>query len=452
MGAIYDLHSFLEVLEEAGQLARIDVPVSLKYELADVTMQLERQNGPAPLFTRVEGHTVPVVANLLGSIERIALALECPQEQVLARMDHGLTHLVEPVLVEDAPFLRNVIAEPDLSKLPIPLHAELDGGPYITGAVTIGLDPDTGRHNLSYTRAEVKGPRRLTVLTNEWRHQREFFDKAEAKGQEYPLALTIGHDPVVLIAAGVKTPVDELQIAGGLRGRPIPVARCATIPVTVPANTDIVIEGIVRPGVREMEGPMAEFHHHYGAGWPVHVMEVTAICFRDEAIYHTIVPASFEHIYIGNVLPREPVLRRFVSHINPGARVHIPPYSSGFMALISVEKRNPGEPRNLALAALTSHMNLDVCIVVDPDVDIYNPHDVLWALATRVDWEHDVFVVPGAQGHEMCPAADDRGIIGKIGIDATLHKGRKREYAPRVQYHKVDLARYLQAKLTQVAG
>ncbi|MBI3761455.1 MAG: UbiD family decarboxylase, partial [Chloroflexi bacterium] len=163
---------------------------------------------------------------------------------------------------------------------------------------------------------------------------------------------------------------------------------------------------------------------------------------RDDPIFQTVIPGWNEHIYIGNVLPREPLLLRFVRHASKNVKgLHIPPYANGFTAIVQVAKKNPGEPKNVALAAFTAHVNIRVCIVVDPDVNIYDPADVLWALTSRVDWGRDTFTVPGAQGHEMDPANDSRGVGTKIGIDAT-EKGR-REYGARVRYNAVELAKYL---------
>jgi len=123
--------------------------------------------------------------------------------------------------------------------------------------------------------------------------------------------------------------------------------------------------------------------------------------------------------------------------------VHIPPHANGFMVVIQLAKTNPGQPRNAAMAAFAAHINPRVCVVVDPDVNIYDPADVTWALVNRVDWGQDVFTVPGAQGHQMDPATTNRGIGTKIGIDAT-YKRERREYGERVTYQPVDLSKYLE--------
>jgi 2,5-furandicarboxylate decarboxylase 1 len=188
---------------------------------------------------------------------------------------------------------------------------------------------------------------------------------------------------------------------------------------------------------------LAEFHGYYGELWDSPVFEVTAINYRDQPIFQTIIPGHDEHIYIGNVLPREPLLLKFVRHVSQNVTaLHIPPYGNGFSAIVQVAKSNPGEPKNIALAAFTAHVNIKKVIVVDPDVNIYDPADVLWALTNRVDWGRDYFVVPGSQGHEMDPTANERGVHTKIGIDAT-YKPERRDYGDRIRYPDVDLSDYI---------
>jgi len=256
------------------------------------------------------------------------------------------------------------------------------------------------------------------------------------------VAVAIGLDPALMIAAGCKYDGDELALAGALRHHPIKVTPGVTQNLLIPVEAEIVIEGFVPPHIQHGEGPLAEFHGYYGEIWDSPTFEVTSISYCDNPIFQTVIPGWAEHIYIGNVLPREPLLLRFVRHVSKNVTgLHIPPYMNGFAAVVQVNKSNPGEPRNIALAVFTAHVNIRVCIVVDPDVDIYDPADVLWALTARVDWGQDIFRVPGAQGHEMDPANDARGVGTKLGVDAT-EKGR-REYLGRVRYNPVDLSKYL---------
>lgn len=448
---ITDLRSYIAALDAAGQLARVDAPVSLVHELADVGSTLARTDTGAGLFSNVTGSPWPIFCGSVTSHRRAAVALGCEQDEIIDVMAHVLEveNGIAPVRVETAAWQANSVTgdDVDLDTIPIPTHSRGDGGAFITGAVTVAKDPISGRGNLGYNRMlrlgkDGLGKNRLGFNVNEWRDVGTFWKSREDPDAPFPIALAIGLDPAIMIAAGVKTPVDELLIAGAIRGRGIEVCRGLTVDVDIPAAAEIVIEGLLHPTVREPEGPLAEFHGYHGEAWNSPTFEVTAIAWRDDPIYQTIVPGWYEHIYIGNVLPREPLLRRFVRHLDASADVHIPPYGNGFLAIIQIDRDNPGTPKNLAMAAMAAHINIRNVIVIDRDVDLHDPAEIQWALTNRVDWTTDTFTVPGAQGHEMDPTADQRGVSAKLGVDAT-YKRERREYGARVSYPMVDLNPYL---------
>ncbi len=446
MAAVYDLRTYIDALDDAGLLARVDREVSLEHELADVAAALERSDTGAAFFGQVAGSPWPIFSGAVASQRRAALALGCGPDEVVDVMARVLEpeNGIAPVRVASAAWHDNQITgeELDAGLLPIPTHSRGDGGAFITGAVTVTKDPIGGRGNLSYNRMLRMGPTTFGFNTNEWRDVGTFWRSRDDPEAPFPVALAIGLDPAVMIAAGVKTPVDELLIAGAVRGRGIEVCRGTTVDIDIPAHAEVVIEGHILPAVRRSEGPLAEFHGYHGEAWNSPTVEITAISWRDDPIYQTIIPGWYEHIYIGNVLPREPLLRRFVRHLDPGADVHIPPWGNGFLAIVQIDRDNPGAPRNLAMAAMAAHINVRNVIVIDRDVDMYEPSEILWALTNRVSWTDDVFTVPSAQGHEMDPTADQRGISTKVGVDAT-YKRERREYGERVSYAPVDLSRYL---------
>jgi 2,5-furandicarboxylate decarboxylase 1 len=447
MSRIYDLRSFIETLDRAGQLVRVQTEVDLVHELANVAATVQRQGRGASLFENPRNHQWPVFAGGVGSPELAALALECEVPQLAHRMGYvlELANGIKPVIQEDAPWKANQILgdDIDLARLPIPTHGLHDGGPFITGGITVTKDPVRGRGNLSYNRMQVLGRRLFGFNVNEWRHVMQFYKVKEALDEPLEVAIAIGVDPAISIAAGARYEDDELLIAGAIRDEGVPVSRGVTVDLLVPVWSEIVIEGYLPPKQRRKEGPLAEFHGYYGELWESPVFEVTAVCYRENPIYQTIIPGHDEHIFIGNVLPREPLLRKFVSHVcHKLDGLHIPAYGNGFSALIQIEKANPGEPKNAALAAFTAHVNIKQVIVVDPDVNIYDPADVLWALTNRVEWSRDVFVVPGSQGHEMDPTATERGVHTKIGIDAT-YKPERRDYGERIRYPEVNISDYL---------
>lgn len=447
MAEINNLRTYLEVLDRMGQLTKINQPIKLIHELANIAATLDRQGRGAVIFQHPEGSDWPIFAGAVTNSTSASLALECPVDEVPRRMEYALDpkNAIHPKQVEHAVWKQNVITGEniDVRQLPIPTHAVMDGGPFITGGVTVTEDPTTRRGNLSYNRMQVLGPHTFGFNVNEWRHVMQFYKIQQEKEKPLQVAIAIGLDPAIMIAAGARYDDDELCIAGAIRGQSVNVAHGVTTDIDIPAEAEIVIEGYLPPHQRHEEGPLAEFHGYYGELWNSPIFEVTAICYRDNPIYQTIIPGWSEHIYLGNVLPREPLLMHFVRHVSKNVTgLHIPPYTNGFSAVIQLQKSNPGEPKNVALAAFAAHVNIKQVIVVDPDVDIYDPSDVLWAVTSRVEWEKDVFFIPGAQGHEMDPTADKRGVHTKIGIDAT-YKPERRPYGNRVSYPKVDLSEYL---------
>lgn len=450
MAKIDSLRSYLEVLDAAGQLARIKRPVSPVHELANVAATLARQGGGGALFEQVQGAAWPIFTNAVVNPHQAALALGCAVSEVSDRMGRALEpkNGIAPARSPEetpVPWKQNVMrgTDVDIRRLPIPTHGAHDGGPFITGGVTITRDPVSGRGNLSYNRMQVLGPHTFGFNVNEWRHVMQFYKIHQARGEPLPIAIAIGLDPAIMIAAGCRSDEDELKIAGAIRGESVQTATGVTVDLDIPIQSEIVIEGYLPPNIRLPEGPLAEFHGYYGELWESPTFEVTAICFRDNPIYQTIIPGWAEHIYIGNVLPREPLLLQYVRHVSQGVTaLHIPPYGNGFAAIVQIQKSNPGEPKNVCMAAFTAHVNIAKVIVVDEDVNLYDPADVLWALTNRVDWSKDAFFVPGAQGHEMDPTADARGVQTKVGIDAT-YKPERRNYGERIRYQDVDLSAYL---------
>jgi len=446
MTTIGDLRSFIEALREKGELAEISKEVSIEYELSDVTASLARSNGGAALFSNVKETSFPIFAGGVASHARTAISLGCEAESIIDVMDEALNigNGIPPRRVKTADWHENCLTgdEIDLGVLPIPKHSRGDGGSFITGAVSITKDPISGRGNLSYNRMLVLEKNILGFNVNEWRDVGTFMKSRPDPDAPFPVALAIGLDPAIMIAAGVRTPVDELLIAGAIRGEGVDVCKGQTVDIDIPARAEIVIEGHIRPAERSPEGPLAEFHGYHGEMWDSPTLEVSAISFRKNPIYQTIIPGWYEHIYIGNILPREPLLRNQIRHIDPSADVIIPPYGNGFMAVIQIDRDNPGTPKNLALAAMSAHINIRNVVVVDRDVNMHESSEVLWAITNRVQWDRDVFKISEAQGHEMDPTADRRGISTKVGIDAT-YKRERREYGERVTYPSVNLIDYL---------
>jgi len=329
-----------------------------------------------------------------------------------------------------------VHTEVDLERiLPIPTHNEHDSGSYITAGLLISRQRSTGAQNVSIHRLQVSGPDRLGALLLP-RHTLEFFKEREEAGEDLEIAVVIGVDPLTLMASQAIVPIgqDELEISGALRGAPLPVVKCQTNDVRVPADAEIVIEGRLVADRREPEGPFGEFPQYYGERAERHVIEADRVTHRNRPIYHTIVGGGLEHLLLGGI-PRE---ASFLSHLRrsfPCVRdLHL---SQGgvcrYHLYVQVDSPNPGEAKNVILGALATHYDVKHVTVVDTDVDVHSPREVEWAVATRFQADRDLVVVGGTQGSKLDPSTE-AGMGAKLGFDATVPVG-----APPMKFLKIGV-------------
>ena len=413
------LRSWVRHLEAEGHLASAKPDVSLKFDLAAIAKRLDGDK--ATLFPSPGGHDMPVVSGVVGRREWIADAIGVPQADLLDRFMEASNNPLPSAEVTNAPVQAEVLRDVDmLAQLPLPTHAAEDSGPYITAGLLIARNPDTGAQNVSINRLQASGPDKLGVLILP-RHAHHYLEPVEARGEDFPVAIVVGVDPLTLLASQAIAPIDqdELEIAGALHGRPLEVVKCVTSDVRVPAHAEIVLEGRVLAGVREPEGPFGEFPKYYGPRSDKHVIQIDAITMRRNPLYHTILGGGLEHLLLGSI-PREATIlahlrRTFTSvfdvHLSMGGvgRYHL---------YVKITKKQRGEAKNIIMGAFSAHYDIKHVIVVDEDVDVHDPEMVEWALATRFQADRDLIVVENAQGSKLDPSNDD-GFGAKMGMDAT---------------------------------
>jgi 2,5-furandicarboxylate decarboxylase 1 len=418
MGAL-DLRSWLRHLAAAGRLAVARSGISLIDELAAVSKKLERDR--VVIFPRPGGHAMAVVSNLFTDRSSVAASIGVPTGELLSCFQAAVRRPLPWTEVAEALAQQVVHRDVDLLKLlPVPKHNEHDSGPYITAALLIARNPKTGVQNVSIHRCQVSGPDRIGVLLLP-RHTHHYFRMAEEKGEALEIALVIGVHPACMLASQAIAALDEdeMGIAGALLSAPVEMIKCKTNRVRVPAHAEIVIEGRILPKLREPEGPFGEFPQYYGPRANREVIQVDAVTHRRDAIFHTIVGGGVEHLVLGEI-PREATLLEHLQRSFPSVcdvrltrggncRYHL---------VVKIEKRNNGEPKNVIMGAFGGHYDLKQVVVVDLDVDIDNPDEIEWAIATRFQADRDLLVVSGAQGSKLDPSSHD-GISAKMGIDAT---------------------------------
>ncbi len=418
---VTSLRDWLAYLENEGKLKTVSREVSLKFEMPAVIKKLDGK--AAVKLNNPKGYNIPVVSGIAYDRDLFAKALGTNKNNIAQKISECQKNIIpcQVVTREEAPVMENVNTDNvDLMKLPIPIHHEKDAGHYITAGLLICKDPETGKRNVSIHRLQVFSKNEMGILILP-RHLWQFYMKAEKKNQPLDIAIAIGVDPVLLLASQTIVPlgVDELEIANALKNGSQKLVKCQTVDVEVPAEAEIVLEGKLLPKVRKVEGPFGEFPKYYGPASEKPVIEITAICHRNEQIYHTILPATKEHLLLGG-LAREATLYELVKQTVPTVKdVHLTIGGTcRYHAVISIEKKHEGEAKNAMFAAFASMQEVKHVVVVDSDVDIFDMEEVEWAIATRCQMGKDTMLVSGSLGSKLDPSTDD-GISDKMGIDAT---------------------------------
>ncbi len=443
-----DLQGVLHFLQEQRQVVRVTTPVNLEHELAGVASKFD--GGKPVLFSAVQKREFPVLAGLYWNREVLARIFDVPVEKLpfyFADMVSQWQQTPVPPVVVESGAAQEVVATTGslLSELPIPTSGTQEGGPYITAAVVICNDPDTGMRNASIMRFMVTGPDRLTCQMDIGRHLRDYYERAERRGEPLPVTINCGVGPAVHIAAVVPAnaapmDTDELGIASALLGEPLKLVRAKTVPVEAVADSQFVIEGEILPQVREPEGPAAEVTGYYAQKADRWVCRVKAITRRRNPVWHHIMPGREVHNAVG--LMAEASIFRTVQRLVPALKGVVLTYGGcGFYhAVIQLNKQVEGIQRNAIMATFAAFPPLKMVTAVDDDVNIYDPRDVEWALATRMWPDRDLIVIPAALGHELNPTTDG-GLGAKLGIDATAPVPRPDRFQ-RMQFQPVSLAEY----------
>jgi 2,5-furandicarboxylate decarboxylase 1 len=421
--------SALRRMAEHGRLRTYDPPADPKLEIAAIMKKFDDEDA-AILFGNVTGFEVPVIGNMLSNRRNCEAAFGCDFRAIREFVGRAVGAPQPPALVERAP-AQEVVQRDGFdirATLPVLTHAAADAGRFITAGVVIARDPETGVYNASYHRVQLIGAKRTAIRLDLNRHLRLAWERARARGQHLPIAVCIGTDIALQYTAatmGSQMPenADELAVAGGLCGRPLPVAKAVSQDLLVPADTEIVLEGVIRCDETVREGPFGEFVGYLAHAEEMPIVEVTALTHRRRPVYHAINGYGRETIMLRKYVLEASLLKVLGAAVP--CVVDAEMTAGGlhrFHAIIQVKKSSPGHEglqRNAILAAFGALKDLDLVIAVDHDIDIRDPQDVEYALATRMEASRDLIVVPQARGHEYVRIGD-HGIIAKLGIDATV--------------------------------
>ncbi|MCX7157778.1 MAG: UbiD family decarboxylase [Proteobacteria bacterium] len=428
--------SALRRMQAAGRINTYAHEADTEYQVAGIMKKLD--GGPSILFPRIKGHAMPVLGNMLSCKENCEAAFGTDYMGIRQFVTRALGNPVPPVQVAKAPVHENVLREFDLGKvLPILRHTEGDSGRFITAGIIVVQDPETGVYNASYHRLQLIGPQRTAIKLDFGRHLRAAYERAQKLGKPLPIAVCIGTDLAVHYTAatmGAQMPesADELAIAGALRGEPLPVVKGITQDLYYPAETEIVLEGVLLPNQTVREGPFGEFVGYLSPEGDAPIFEVTALCHRNNPVYFAINGVGRETIMLRKYVMEASLLKSLQAATPIVKDVEV---TAGglhrFHAVIQVKKTNPqqeGMQRNAILAAFGTLKDLDLIIAVDDDINIQDPNDVEYALAMRMEASKDLFIIPGARTHEYVRKGNN-GIRAKVGIDATVPFEERERFA-----------------------
>jgi UbiD family decarboxylase len=422
-----DLRSFIAELESKypEEVARVTKSIAPRYEITALLTQLEKSKRFPLLFCEnVEGSDAPVVINAQASRRLMALALECKTEELASKFSERQGKPITPVEVSGAPVHEVVKTgdDVDLAKIPLLTHYDVNAAPYITAGIVVAADPDTGVRNTSYNRLMMARKRELRIFMALGRHLWTLHNKMERRNEPLPIAIVVGVHPLFSLGAQAFTPSteDEYAVIGGMMSEALRVVQAKTVPILVPADAEMLIEGKILPNVRLEEGPFGEFTGHAVAKDERQVIEVTAITHRNHYIFQDVHAGYTEHKLMGAV-PREAALIKAVRLSVPTVKNVCMPVSGNcrFHAYISIAKRTPGQAKNAICAAFASDMLLKHVVIVDEDIDVYDEEQVLWAVSNRFQADRGLVVIPNAQGSELDPSAGPGGVNAKMGLDAT---------------------------------
>lgn len=468
-----DLREFIKDLEKRGELVRVKTEVDPEFEITEILERLLHKQGPAVIFENVKGRKIPLVANLFGTLKRVALALET-DEAGLEEIGTFLAYLQQPEpprgiieAIRKLPFYTKIMGltpkminrapcqdvilegdDVDLSRFPIMTCWPGDAGPLITWPLVITRSPSEGPFNVGVYRMQVIG-RDRTIMR--WlktrggaRHYREWMEMSKPM----PVAVAIGCEPATILAAVTPVPerMGEFHFAGLLRKESVELVKCRTIDLAVPATSEIVLEGEIMPGEFSTEGPFADHTGYYNVEESFPVFRIKCITHRKDPLYLSTITGRppKEDAIIALALTRifVPILRNQFPEI---VDFFLPMEAVSYrIAVVSIKKEFPGHAKRVMMGLwgfLKQFLYTKYIIVVDEDIDIHNWDDVIWALSTRVDPGRDVTIIENTPFDYLDFSTPLPELGAKMGIDATVKFppevtrvwGEKIEMAPSIK-------------------
>jgi len=434
----FRLRRFIESLAGTDELERRDTRV----DLAEIAKVLDG-NPRVVHFLAAGPEQQELVGNVVSSRSRIARAFAVAPERLAAEIGRRLAG--KPQIVEvsraQAPVQQVVLAgeEADLTALPVHLQHGLDGAPYISASIDYTLDAKTGWTNVGIRRLMLRGRREAGVDLVSPSDLRALYEASAAAGKELAVSFVVGAHPADYVAAMMRMPTDELGIVASLRDAPLPVVKCVTNDIRVPADAEVVLEGFLDArGHVEAEGPYGEFLGYYGAVKRNPVFHLTAITRRRDALFQTATiggraMSRTDTAVLGSVRTEVVIWKALEIAVREPVAVYATTSSGGnFNVRVALRQRVPGEARNAIAACMSALVNVKNVFVVDPDIDVTSDEQLDWAMATRFQPDRDLIVLSGMRTLPLDPSITSGRVGSKAGFDLTWPFGAADRLETRV--------------------
>ena len=399
---------------DTNNIIAIEDEVSTIYEATEILKNYPRET---VLLKNIKGKDIPIISGICNTRDKIAKSINCDVPQITHKIIDAMEN---PLKIAKSNSLENYsTSNPDLNKLPILTHYEKDGGAYITSGVVFARDPDTNVQNASIHRMLVLSKDSLAIRIVP-RNLYTYYKRSEELNQDLDISIAIGMDPALLLASTTSIPIDhdEMEVANSFKNGKLELVECEN-GLNV-GEAEIILEGKIIAGERAKEGPFVDLTDTYDSVRDEPVIKLSKMHLKDDPYYHAILPAGFEHRLLQG-LPQEPRIFQSVKNTVPTVK-NVVLTEGGccwLHAAISIDKQTQGDGKNALLASLSAHPSLKHSIVVDTDIDIFNPEDIEYAIATRVKGDEDILIIPNARGSSLDPVATPDGTTTKVGVDAT---------------------------------
>ncbi|MGN1321120.1 MAG: UbiD family decarboxylase [Methanosphaera sp.] len=391
--------------------------VSTDYEITSI---LKKHPTDTLIFTNVKDSDMNIISGICNTRKKIANSINTTVDKITENIIRATNN---PTPIDDIKDIKEVYAnneDADLSKIPILKHYPKDKGKYITAGVVIAKDPDNGQVNASIHRMLVNGKDELGIRIVP-RQLYTYYKRAEELNKPLEIAIAIGLNPSTLLASTTSIPINEneLEVANTFKDGKLTLVKCETVDIEAP-ECEILLEGKILPNERKTEGPFVDLTDTYDKIRDEPVIKLTRMHYKNNPYYHAILPAGNEHKLLQG-LPQEPRIFNSVKNTLPTVQNVI--LTEGgccwLHAVVSIKKQTEGDAKNVLMAALSAHPSLKHCVIVDEDINIFDPVDVEYAIATRVKGDDDIIIIPKARGSSLDPVAQIDGTTTKIGVDAT---------------------------------